>query len=678
MHLGEQLHAPHGFEGLSAGLAYHFLFSHHVQNRVLLVTFGAPVTALPAAQDPPVPWKATLAFLGRDRFEEAIRSELIRPCPHQRELPHWLGDVTVAELMAHDQKDDQRRIPHAQRIDTRLARLWPALIRVEEILSDSRPNAILSRLARTCTPVQNEGRYRTEFFAYIAFRRERLALHYPISKIGKWDRSAKGKKLGRPSLLGAWHGHSSCTESMQAMCLEGFHRYATPGQSMRSVYRKTITKVFGCVPATGSTQRKSFVHPEGKPYPTFGQFVYRVEQKHDLATRQLLKYGSSRVRSKLAPSKGSFSDGATDAMQSTQYDGYFLSEVAMGFEEGSHLPRLCVVRCICLATGMIVGIGFSVGGEKAEAYRMAKFCMAVDKVWYCNLYGLTITQEQWPSVGLPLHEVTDRGPGATQGADASDEAFHPIIKELAPAYSGQSKANVETRHPKLVKFEGAPQIRTTRLSIVQLVQREIWRVIESNNSTNVSSRCGPDAIRDRVLPTPVGMWNQLTRLGRSNAYQPRRDQAIRSYLSKVDLTVSEGSVYFQGFRFWSEALRDSGLLSRRVMRIQGYLLPTCVRHIFLDTPDRILTVDAAYGDGNQPLSVSELGQLAKLRAQDEAAFRIHREASRAEVAESFEAETGLSYDPSALRPGRPQRRNAASMEEARQIMPYLRSKGGRR
>lgn len=92
----------------------------------------------------------------------------------------------------------------------------------------------------------------------------------------------------------------------------------------------------------------------------------------------------------------------------------------------------------------------------------------------------------------------------------------------------------------------------------------------------------------------------------------------------------------------------------------------------------MLTIDAAYGDGNQPLSVSELGQLAKLRAEDEAAFRIHREASRAEVAQGFEAETGMPYDQSKLRPGRPKRGNAASMDEARQIKPYLRSGGGRR
>lgn len=577
MHLGEQLHAPYGFEGLAAGLAYHFLFSHQVRNRVLLVTFGAPLIELPTAQTAPVQVKSTLVILGRDRFEEAIRSELIRSCPHQRELPHWLGDVTVAKLLSHDKKGNQRQRSHAQRIDALLAHLWPALRSLEEILSADNPDAVLNRLARACSPAQNEKRFRAAFFAYIAFRREGLALHYPISKIGKWDRSAKGMKFGRPSLLGAWHGHSSCSESMQTMCLEGFNRFATPGQSMRSIYRKTITKIFGCIPTTNSTQRKSFVHPEGKAYPTFGQFTYRVGQKHDLVTRQLLKYGSERVRSKLAPDQGAFSDAVTDAMQTLQYDGYFLSEVALGFEEGSHLPRLCVVRCVCLATGMIVGIGFSVGSERAEAYRMAKFCMAVNKVWYCSLYGITITEDQWPSVGLPLHEVTDRGPGATQGADANDDAFHPIIKELAPAYSGQSKANVETRHPKLVKFEGAPKIRTTRQSIVQLVQREIWRVIDSNNSTNVRSRCGPDAIRDRVLPTPVGVWNQLTRLGRSHAYQPHRDQAIRSYLWEVDLKVSEGSVYFQGFRFWSKAFRDSDLLRRPATQIKGYLLPTCVR-----------------------------------------------------------------------------------------------------
>lgn len=684
MHLGEQLQAPYGFEALRAGVIYHFLYSAGVDSQALLLTFGAPVSR-DAAAPVPRPGLATkpqLIRLRRDRFEESIRSGLLRPVEKPRTLPHWLGDVSIQDLLLHDQRDDKRRHPHSERIDTMLAHLWSALQQVPEILASANPAAALNRLARGCLPPQNECKFRTAFFAYLCFSRERLALHYPISNLGKWDRTNRDKKFGRPSILGAWHGHSSCSQAIQEMCLQGFRDYAGPGQDMRSIYRKTMLRIFGCRPEKDLRQRMSFVHPEGRPFPTYGQFRYRVGQVFDLETRQLLKFGSARVRTKLAPSLGKFTDATANAMEILQEDAYSIEEVVMGYLPGSHLPRIYVVRILCVSTGMVVGIGFSMKGEKAEAYRMAKFCMAVDKVWFCSLFGIVITHDEWPSVGLPLHQVDDRGPGATVGADASDSRLRPMIKELVPSYSGQSKANIETRHPKTVKLEGAPYRKVTRQSVVQLVRREIWKAIESNKSTNALPRLGPCALRDRVLATPVGLWKYLVELGRTFSYEVPRYQAIRGHLVKVDVTVRDGAVFFEGFRYWSAQLRDSGLLAMCSIQVHAYLLPMCVRHLFLDTPSGILTVDWADGirSGGDEfwLSLAEIDQLKELRAEELAEFVIHREAAKADVAMRFEEETGMAFDQSELRPGRAKRGNAASLDEARQIMPLLRAAGGKK
>ncbi|MGC3987824.1 MAG: hypothetical protein QM777_25600 [Pseudorhodoferax sp.] len=684
MTLGKQLIAPFGFEGLVASAVYHFIYSDAGRNRVTLLSFGAVVSDAPKTCAPSrgTACKAELVFLQRDRFEAAIDSGLIRPYATPLLLPHWLGDVTVSDLLEHDKHDHRRRRSHGQRIDTLLAHLWPAVEGLHAVLGAENPEAVLNRYARSCTPSQNESRYRLAFFGYVAFGMERMALHYPIDNIGRWKRAPKNKKFGRPSLLGAQHGHSACGEEVQALCLEGFRAYATPGQTMPAIYRRTIVRIFGCRPVSDARQRMSFVQPEGKPFPSFGQFRYWVGRTHDVETRQLLKFGQERVRSRLAPSNGSFISAVANAMEVLESDGYFVEEVCSGYLENSHLPRISVVRMLCLATGVVVGIGFSLGGEKAEAYRMAKFCMSVDKVWFCSLFGIQISPEEWPSIGLPLHEVTDRGPGATRGADGAFEDFGPIIRELAPSYSGQSKASVETRHPKSVKVEGAPRFKVTRQSVIQVVRREIWRAIDSNKATNAGKRIGPGAIAQRTLPTPIGVWNYLVGRGRTFAYTPQRDQAIRNYLQRVDLTVSDGAVYFMGFRYWSTALRDSSLLTRATTRIQGYLLPTCVRHIFLDTPDGILTVDASFGlrggDDEDFLSLAELAQLRHLKDKELAVFREHREAAKAEVAERYEAEAGIAFDQAEIRPGRAKRGSAVSRSEARDIMPLIHAQGGRR
>jgi hypothetical protein len=107
-----------------------------------------------------------------------------------------------------------------------------------------------------------------------------------------------------------------------------------------------------------------------------------------------------------------------------------------------------------------------------------------------------------------------------------------------------------------------------------------------------------------------------------------------------------------------------------------------LRQIFLDAPEGLITIEAAYGirtnEEEYFLSVAELEQLAKLRSQEQAALRVHREAAKSEVAVRFTAETGMPYEQIERRPGRAKRGNAASLEERRQTMPLLQPKGGRR
>jgi len=239
---------------------------------------------------------------------------------------------------------------------------------------------------------------------------------------------------------------------------------------------------------------------------------------------------------------------------------------------------------------------------------------------------------------------------------------------------------VETRNPKSVKSEGAPQFKVTSQTLVQLATREIWRAIESNKTTDVVSRLGPSALRAGVFPTPIGLWSYLTSLGRTMAYRIPQEQAIRGYLKKIDVTVEDGAVYFLGFRFWSKALHSSGVLTG-ARAIQGYAFPMCLRHIFLDTPSGIVVVDAAYGiqtdEGELFLCIEEMAQLMELRRRERASLTVHREAAKADVAERFEAQSGCVYETFETRPGRAKRGNAASREESRQIMPILRAQGGK-
>ena len=710
MQTGTQLQAPEGFEVLRKNTVYYFLRSDSKRRRVLLVEFrhftsrrkalskaklAVPgVATLDGNADAPFcttpesgTFKPILCFLARHRFEEALETKQISSCETQEELPPWFIGLRIEDLHYYSLPRKGRKIGHDERIDKLLVHLWPLVQNLDQVLAAEFPDVLINAHARACKPAQNETRLRTAFYAYVCFGFCRWALHYKVPKIGHWDRIGRACKFGRPSrLYGSDHGYGTNSPAMMEKILEGYRKFAGPGQHLSKIYRQTIRSVFGCVVQTDPMGVKYFVHPAGDPFPNLGQFSYRVAQAFPQEVRQIYKYGKARVRTRLVHSQGRFAESVGNLMERTEQDAYCCDKVAKGYQPGSHLPALWVVRTRCIASGMTVGIGFSVGGETASAYRMALFCEAIGKVKFCSLFGLDIKPEDWSSIGVSPHVINDRGPGSTAKADAADPSFRPVIKEAAPSYSGQSKASVETTHPKQVKLEGKPYFLETRLSIPQLAVQEILRIIADNHSIDVSDRLNNEAIASQIFPTPVSIWHYLDGKGRNHALSMTFSEAVRTYLTPIELTVQDDAVYFMDQRFDSEALQRSEALqeahSSGTYKLKGYMLDVCLRHLWIEVDTQLIEIDAmlAIRDGQDQLyiSVVELEQLQQLRRDAKLGLKSHRLAAQAECEDVFEQHTGQPFDQMAVKGGRNRRSKAPSVKERQEIMGYLRASGGRR
>ncbi|MDC7714418.1 hypothetical protein PQU96_09790 [Vogesella sp. LYT5W] len=710
MHTGTQLCAPEGFDVLRKGVVYHLLRSDAVRERVLLLEFrskpirrkaktrvkdvgsssgGAEASASMTSVETGSPdaFRPVLHYLSRHRFEQGLSDGLIGPCESQEELPPWFTGLSINELSHYAQPRPGRKKSHEERIDRILLHLWPLVQNLDQVLAAESPDAVINAHARACRPIQNETRLRTAFYAYICYGFSRWALHYAVHCIGRWDRMGRERKLGRPSrIYGAYHGYGTNDPEMIECILEGYRRFAGPGQHLSKIYRRTLTKVFGCVPQTDPTGRKTFVHPAGRPFPSLGQFAYRVAQAFPLDARQTHKYGHARVRNRMTHSQGRFAESVGNLMERTEQDAYCCDQVAIGYLPGSHLPALWVVRIRCIASGMIVGIGFSIGEELAAAYRMALFCAAIDKVQFANLFGLELQPEDWPSIGISPYPINDRGPGSTAKADPVIATYMPLIKEGTPSQAGQSKASVETMHPKPVKQEGQPQYKETRLTIPQLAVQEIQRAVEDNDCTDVVDRLNNEALNDRVFPTPAALWSYLDRRGRSHAITMRFEEAVRAYLDPIELTVRDDAVYFKDARFESDALKRSGALQKAHdlgrYTLQGYMLSVCVRHLWVEIGTELVRVDAMLGirDGQEQLyiSVLEIEQLQQIRRDAKLELKTHRMAARSGYEAVFEKHTGQVFDQATFKSGRSRRSKANSVKERQEIMDYLRAAGGRK
>ena len=173
---------------------------------------------------------------------------------------------------------------------------------------------------------------------------------------------------------------------------------------------------------------EDYVGPEGEmdsDAPTWSQFrhyyyghgFHRDPQKI-IAREGLTKYQRDH-RPAWGSSAGWRSQPGSYQMDATQADIYLVSRQDRSIVVG----RPYIYLAVDTATHLIAGV--YVGYSCDETAVMACIAQAAsDKVEYCARYGIEITQEQWPSVGMPTEIITDQG----------REFFGPRMSEMCRRY----------------------------------------------------------------------------------------------------------------------------------------------------------------------------------------------------------------------------------------------------
>lgn len=644
--------APNGYEQLVANEPYHFLRNHGETRRVFLVHFEGYAMAPP---------KATLFSIDRGKFEIGLNEELLVRVESENTLPPWLQPLEGIDFTLIDMERPKAKQSHQSRVEERLLRIGPILRNIEQIYRANDPTLEIHRYARECD--QNESRFRLWLLTYLAFGQNEWTLLPAFHRIGHWDRFAiPGKKYGKTSLADGKHHGFGATRSMIEDMVKGYERFHGVGVTMREIFRQTLRKVFGCVDHQLANRRKVFIHSQGLAFPTYWQFVYWIEIEIGIEDIRRNLYGAVRYRSKHAPSQGKFSRAVSNLLQRIEADGYYTKELPRGYVEGTTLPPLCVVIGRDVLSGKKVGIGFSFGNERNTAYRMMLFSMAVPKVFFCSLFGIEITEEKWTGEGLPILYAVDRGPGAKRDLIAEFEHQFPI-KDMAPSWNGQSKATVESSHPRNTHAEGLPTYIKSSLFPVQLAVKEIFRLLKYNDTADMSDRLEHDPNLALCLPSANEIWDHYERRMRTDAQPMSLADAVRTFLSPVNIKVDEHGAWFDDLRYDSDVFLASEMRRRVVGKptiyVQGYALDMCVRHIWIEVEGRLMLLTAQQqireDDELTCISIAELVQWKEARAIAKSAFREHQEASAAGFEQRFEETTGQPWMSGKRQAGAPKR-----------------------
>jgi hypothetical protein len=294
------------------------------------------------------------------------------------------------------------------------------------------------------------------------------------------------------------------------------------------------------------------------------------------------------------------------------------------------------------------------------------FCAAVDKQWFASLLGLSIGTDDWPFQGLPMSLVGDRGPGESARVAPNDDTVVLPDRGMTPSYTPQSKATVESSHPRTMTPKGQPSYVQSSLSALGLFKREILQAVKDNESSDASSRHVPDMVADRVAANPNAIHRWLVERGRSEAMTLGREDAIRKFLKPVTFELNAQGLWLMSMRFSSAALVESGVRNfvrkGQTLKLQGFVLPLCVRTTWLDVGDRLIEVQGQLNlrDDDEQLyfSLAELEQyhlgLKEIRAE----HRRHAPAAGSAAEIAFREQTGKDWHGGRRKGGKPPPRGA--------------------
>ncbi len=442
--VGQKIVAPNGYRGLRSDREYHYVGRCNARGIVTLCFFDSEV------------FDVFVEVLQTASFEQGLIDDHLVPVDDKVTSPPWISqysDRTDEHQFSMSLEEyTKKNRPHVERWSKTLGPLFEA---ADEILSVINPDKeINKRLAGRVSKSQFR-KGRTLFFAYLCFGRSETALLPNTWKNGRFSRddTEPERKYGRKNeKTGEFSGHH-CGKTERDLCVKGYEKNKGIGRPYSQIYRASLESHFKC------RQRKvgeeyEIYQPEGKQFPSFAQFMSRVFKHFGKQTVHELRYSAERVRRTQSEHIGTYAQQCFNLMERTEADVYYVAETTRGVV-AEYSTVLCIARVLDTSSSLRMGIGCSLNGERSEAYAMAEFSMGIPKDIFCSYFGLTIEPSFWPSVGLPMRHIVDRGAGSKEELLCKILDHTPHV-ELAVSGSGQSKAPVESANPRKTTLEGAP------------------------------------------------------------------------------------------------------------------------------------------------------------------------------------------------------------------------------
>ncbi len=319
--------------------------------------------------------------------------------------------------------------------------------------------------------------------------------------------------------------------------------------------------------------------PENE-YPTLRQFQYFYHREYNEVIRLQkrsndIEYSKDLRQLHSTVNTQVLGPGSRYEIDATIADIYLVSNL----DRSRIIGRPTIYFVIDVFSRMVTGLYIGLENASYKTSIQALYCAFTDKVALCKKYGIDITYENWPCIGLPDAILADRAELFGHQVENLEKSFS-IRLENAPPYRGDLKPIVESRF-KLIQAEFKPFAKgvvqdvitkkrggkdyrlDATLNLDEFTKIILLSVLKYNQFHQINNYDRDIDLPHDLPAVPMALWNWGIQ-HRTGKLRTASDQAVYvALLPREKATLSNRGLKLFGVTYICSELYEKGWLHRK-------------------------------------------------------------------------------------------------------------------
>ena len=324
------------------------------------------------------------------------------------------------------------------------------------------------------------------------------------------------------------------------------------------------------------------LHPDipENEYPTLRQFQYFYHREYNQVTRLQkrsndIEYSKDLRQLHSTVNTQVLGPGSRYEIDATIADIYLVSNL----DRSRIIGRPTIYFVIDVFSRMVTGLYIGLENASYKTSIQALYCAFTDKVALCKKYGIDITYENWPCIGLPDAILADRAELFGHQVENLEKSSS-IRLENAPPYRGDLKPIVESRF-KLIQAEFKPFAKgvvqdvitkkrggkdyrlDATLNLDEFTKIILLSVLKYNQFHQINNYDRDIDLPHDLPAVPMALWNWGIQ-HRTGKLRTASDQAVYvALLPREKATLSNRGLKIFGVTYTCPELYEKGWLHRQ-------------------------------------------------------------------------------------------------------------------